>query len=314
MFRKSFFFVFLFSITISAFSQQSINNYKYILVPDEYKFQKSPNAYDMNELVKFLFNKEGFTAFIDSEDLPADLRLNGCLALTADLINDSGMLTTKMYFELKDCNNQVIYTTEVGKSKEKEYQKAYQGAARAAFEEIKTLNYAYEPISGSVAVDEHVDEKQNEAAKVAAAAAVVVAFPEEKTPEPASTTVETVDEPTVSEANESSAEVSSVNSQSAVNGESAVKVAAVVTTPLLVTNPVEKTIDKDILYAQEIENGYQLVDSSPKVIYKALATSVKDVYMIEGSDGIIYKTTDGWVAEYYEDSELKRKLLTIKLL
>ena len=51
-----------------------------------------------------------------------------------------------------------------------------------------------------------------------------------------------------------------------------------------------------------------------KVVYIALATSVKDVYLIKGVDGVIYKTEDGWVAEEYIDGKITRKLLSIKLL
>lgn len=68
------------------------------------------------------------------------------------------------------------------------------------------------------------------------------------------------------------------------------------------------------MYAQPIANGYQLVDSTPRVVYIALATSVKDVYLIKGKNGTIYKEGNNWVAEYYEDDQLVKKVLTIKLM
>ena len=72
-------------------------------------------------------------------------------------------------------------------------------------------------------------------------------------------------------------------------------------------------VDTNVLYAQEITNGYQLVDSTPKVVYVALKTSMKDVYMIKGSNGTISKKNGVWVAEYYEGDTLIQKELNIKL-
>ena len=46
---------------------------------------------------------------------------------------------------LKGCNDQVLYTSDLGESREKEFQKAYTEAVRAAFKSIATLDYKYEP-------------------------------------------------------------------------------------------------------------------------------------------------------------------------
>ena len=66
------------------------------------------------------------------------------------------------------------------------------------------------------------------------------------------------------------------------------------------------------MYAQEIENGFQLVDSSPKVVYRIKSTGLSNTYIVEGKSAIVYKKGDDWVLEYYEGSVLKQDLLYIK--
>ena len=66
------------------------------------------------------------------------------------------------------------------------------------------------------------------------------------------------------------------------------------------------------MYAQEIENGFQLVDSSPKVVYKIKTTGLDNTFLVEDKDAIIYKKGDMWVLEYYSGSVLKQEELNIK--
>jgi hypothetical protein len=92
-----------------------------------------------------LFNKYGFTAYLDSEKLPADFNKNRCLALFADAKDASSFIHTKIAIELKDCNNNVLYTSTYGKSKSKKFKEAYHEAIRKSFEYFKELEYAYKP-------------------------------------------------------------------------------------------------------------------------------------------------------------------------
>ncbi len=151
MIRKIMFSVFVLVAFVGFAQQKSINNYKYIIVPTQFDFLKSPDQYKVNSLTKFLFNKYGFTAFLSDEIFPNDLAKNSCSALTANVKNNSGMFTTKSIIELKDCNNNVVYTSTEGKSKQKEYQKAFYEAIRGAFKSIQTLNYKYDS-TGEVVV------------------------------------------------------------------------------------------------------------------------------------------------------------------
>jgi len=132
--------------TTITFAQSKLNNYKYILVPTQFEFQRSPDRYQINSLTKFLFKKAGFTTFRTDEPYPEDLAKNRCYALKARINNNPGLLRTKVTIDLLDCNNVVIYSTREGKSRLKDYRKAYNEAIRIAFKDIDQVNYQYKPI------------------------------------------------------------------------------------------------------------------------------------------------------------------------
>jgi len=145
MFRiRSIFSLILVFSTAILFAQKDINSYKYIIVPNQYEFQKSEDQYQLNSLTKFLFEKQGFSVLLSNESFPEDLARNPCLALKAVLKNNSGMLTTKLNIDLLDCYNAVVFSSDEGRSKIKDYKKAYQEATRNTFAGIEALNYEYD--------------------------------------------------------------------------------------------------------------------------------------------------------------------------
>jgi len=154
-------------ISTASFAQKSINNYKYVIVSSKFDFVKEKDKYQTSSLTKFLFNKYGFTAFLDDENLPDEIANNRCLALTGAVKDKSGMFTTKSVIELTDCYNKVVFTSKEGRSKEKEYKKAYQEAIRDAFKSIEALKYKYAPLQ------ENVVTKAKELPAVAAVPVVV---------------------------------------------------------------------------------------------------------------------------------------------
>ncbi|MDO6744879.1 hypothetical protein Q4553_09845 [Tenacibaculum soleae] len=139
-------FLILLMLTTSIFAQKKVNNYKYIIVPNKFDFVNTVDQYQTSSLTKFLFNRAGFTVFLSDDKLPKDLSVNRCLALTGTIKDASTMFVTKSKVELKDCSNNVIYTSIIGKSKTKDYKKAYHEAIRNAFKSIETLNYKYVPV------------------------------------------------------------------------------------------------------------------------------------------------------------------------
>ncbi|MBE7646662.1 hypothetical protein [Tenacibaculum finnmarkense] len=79
---------------------------------------------------------------------------------------------------------------------------------------------------------------------------------------------------------------------------------------LLANKTVESTVIN--LYAQPTKNGFQLVDTTQKIIFKILKTSVKDVFAIKDKNGIIYKNNDIWIAEYYKKGIKKTEKYQVK--
>ncbi len=134
-------FVVLFSTKVS--SQNKVNDYEYIIVPERFDFLDADDKYELNSLTKFLFKKHGFKAFKGTDSYPDDLMKNSCKGLKVSVLKSSSLFLTKLEISLKDCNDIEIFKSSVGKSKEKDYRKAYHQALRNAFEDIKALNYKF---------------------------------------------------------------------------------------------------------------------------------------------------------------------------
>lgn len=135
--------LFAFVLLSSYCFSQSINDFKAVVVPLKFDFMKSENQYRLATLTKFNLQNAGFTAFYASEDLPAEYAGQRCNLLNVDVIKENGFLITKLYVVFKDCYGKIVYTSEVGKSKIKEYEAAYKEALDRAFVSIKDLNYQY---------------------------------------------------------------------------------------------------------------------------------------------------------------------------
>ncbi|MBP2830959.1 hypothetical protein J8281_02065 [Aquimarina sp. U1-2] len=139
---------FLFVVTLTFFSlgvfaQKSINDFKYIVIPKSFEFLTKEDAYQLNSLTQFLFNKYGFNAYVRGKDMPNDLAENSCKGLLVDLKKKSSLFVSKLMIELTDCQGNVVFLSSVGTSREKDFKKAYQEALRDAFKDIQNLNYQY---------------------------------------------------------------------------------------------------------------------------------------------------------------------------
>lgn len=259
-------FSLLLILAMSAYSQnKEINNYKYIIVKEKFDFLKKPDQYQTSSLTKFLLQKKGFTVFLSNDTFPKDLFQNRCLALTAYVTDDSSLFLVKSKIELEDCYGKLVYSSKVGKSKDKDYKKGYQEAIRNAYKTMSDIEYQFTSekevviINQDVKTDVTLPLKNNTIAKV---------IPEIKESNPVKKVVSTV-----------------------------------------ITKP---SINVETLYAQVKTNGFQLVNTTPAILFQVLKTNVKDVFIIKGKDGIIYKSKNIWVAEYYENNKLVIKQFDIK--
>lgn len=81
----------------------------------------------------------------------------------------------------------------------------------------------------------------------------------------------------------------------------------------VVANPTA-IINENSLFAQPIANGYQLVDTAPKVILKIFRTSEADYFIATSGDknGIVFKKNNEWIFEYYMKDQLISEKLNIK--
>lgn len=122
---------------------QSINDYKYVVVPTTFSWLREENKYNLNTLTKMVFEKQGFQVFHPLDKMPDELALDRCKALYADVLNESGLLSTNMVITLKSCDGKVVFKSQEGRSKEKSYQKAYYDALREAAQSVNQLNYKY---------------------------------------------------------------------------------------------------------------------------------------------------------------------------
>ncbi|MBC7747962.1 MAG: hypothetical protein H7Z76_05180 [Methylotenera sp.] len=138
--KKLFLFVLVLAINYSY--AQFVNEYKAVIVPLKYEFLKGENQYRLNTITKFNLNKAGFVSFYSNETIPGEYS-DRCDLLYADVVNDSGFLTTGLFITLKDCYGKIIFQSAVGKSKEKDYKNAYNEALAEAFKSVYELQYKY---------------------------------------------------------------------------------------------------------------------------------------------------------------------------
>ena len=133
------FFFFLFSLH----SQEKMNNYKFIIVSEKFDFLKKSDMYQTSSLTKFLLKKNGFDAYINSEELPKEVSDDRCNTLFVSVLKLPGVLVTKNTIEFRDCNNVLVYKSKVGKSRKKEFKLAYHEAIRDAFTDLIITGYTY---------------------------------------------------------------------------------------------------------------------------------------------------------------------------
>ena len=278
-------------------AQTNLNDYKYIIVPKHFDAFKKENQHQTSTLVKYLFSEKGFNAVYD-DALPPDLNTNRCLALLASPSDDSSMFTTKTTITLKDCNGAEVFTTREGKSKSKEFKKAFNESIRKAMESFNGVNYVY---SGKDVAEEKPltvsfknDVKSLKNTRIA-----------EKL-EPKGMNTDKVKYKKAKNDNPMVIQEATTENQSYKNLEPEA------------SNMGEKVDDDnlnvEIWYAQEIPNGYQLVDSTPKIRMKLFKSSNDHMYMAQsdGKSGVVYEKDGKWIFEYYEGGNLVQESLNIK--
>lgn len=142
---KSSVLLFLLLSCFSGHSQTSLNNYKYVLVPETFNFLREKDQYGLNSITKSSLEENGFTAYFDNTGLPTELANNKCNSLIAEVVEKKSMFTTKLTLFLKDCKGNVIFKSKEGISREKEFAISYRLALMDAFSSLKEAKYVYQP-------------------------------------------------------------------------------------------------------------------------------------------------------------------------
>ncbi len=276
-------YIFLFAFGLNYSVSAQLNEYKYIIVPKKFGDFKSENQYQTSTLVKHFFGENGFTAVYD-DALPADLAANRCLGLVADLLDNSSMFSTKLTLTLKNCQNVEVFSTVEGKSKIKEFDAAYKEALERAFVSFSTINYQYEPKTQEVVSQDKP---------------VTISFKDD---------VKSLEEKPKEHVVEQKATLEEQTYKSVEPRQSNIQ------RPTTVTEPQTQEAPSGVLYAQPIENGYQLVDSTPKIVLKLAETSMENVFLTDyvGNSAVVFKKDEKWVLEYSENGEKKMMELNIK--
>lgn len=208
-----------------------------------------------------------------SNKLPDELEKDPCLGLRVELVDKSSLFLTKTQLSLIDCNGILILTSQDGRSKSKEYEQGYREAISEAFGSYRGLDYAYQPVEEEAKTAEPITVSFRNDVKSLENQTQTEVTPKEAT--------------TVSESSEKS------------------NVQDLPSLPL--------NTEKGVLYAQPVDGGYQLVDTTPKVVYVLKSTSAPDVFMVNkgGKNGVIFKTDGKWFIEMDEKGG-KPKELNIK--
>lgn len=275
-------------------AQSSINDYKYVIVEKQFHFQNEVNEYNLNELTRFLFRKHGFRPILDSEVFPKDLRSNYCLALKSEIIV-KGVLRTKAIITLKDCDNNIIFTSIEGITKEKDLERAYNIVIRKAFESFNNINYKYtanKNILAKVENTENIEQEQKAKKEIEKLKQEIKTLKEEK--------VDVVKDeiPLIKEEKETKVEE---------------KLEEIKEIPKEPSKPVIIKEVENYLMSEATYNGFKLINSISKDIeYTIYKTDINNVFIIKGKSGIIYKKKNRWIREYFDGDKTMIEFLDIR--
>lgn len=140
---KKYIIIALFLVSGLSFAQ-SINDYQYAIVPSKFDFLTEKDQYRLNTLTKMMMEKYGFITYFDTD---SEARNYNCDKVFVEVSNTKSMMKTILVITLKDCNNNILFVTKEGESKEKDYGVAYTQALREASKSLETMGYRY---NGSV--------------------------------------------------------------------------------------------------------------------------------------------------------------------
>ena len=285
-------YLFILVFCISSSFAQTINQYKYVEVPQRFDFQKENNVYNLNVLTKMLLEKYGFVTYMDDAVKPAEAANNNCeKVLRVKIDEDSSLFVRKLTVTLLDCQNKIVYSTKQGESSTKDLRVAYNLALRMAFESFDGLGYKY---------DEYASAKVVQTAESASA----------------KIEINTVDDSVKTAAiNSAKATLNTTSNNSAkskvVTEDNLAK--ATRRSDADVSAKVESATVEIEFVAKSIENGFVLQSASLPEI-RMQKSSIENYYIAQIGDlpGMIYQVGAVWKLDFYKNAQLQSKVISIK--
>jgi len=150
---KNFSILVLFLFSVNLVAQQN----KVIIISNKYEFQKEKNAYNINNMLKAILVSNQYQVFFEDEVLPVEIVQNRCKALTGVLVDNSNLFLTKMKFQIRDCQNNLLFETAEVKTREKDIQNAYIETIKLLSPELKKYDATVIQEKEVVATEELVD-------------------------------------------------------------------------------------------------------------------------------------------------------------
>lgn len=245
---KKHFLILVLLLSIQGFCQD-LNKYQYAIVPAKFDFLKEKDKYRLNTLTKLLMEKYGFITYISTDIQPEEIANTNCNKVFVDVLENSSLFVTKVKVVLKDCKNNILFTSDQGTSREKEFGAGFNEALRNAFKSFDKLNHKY---NGDITKEEIIPGQETAVLK------------------------ETFEERTLTPTSEDNPEL--------------------------------------FYFAQSIINGFQIVNSEPRVLMRLFNTSQKNVFIGLKGDihGVVLFKNNQWFFEYYEKAKLVSELINLK--
>lgn len=151
--------IFLSVIFIVLIKSQTVSDYKYVLIPQEFNDFKENRSYNLTGILEKSLKGKKYAILPETKsDWPADALNNPCQVLSSEVMDDKSMFRNKVIVQFKDCNNQIVLALK-GVSTIKEFEPGFQDALKRAVVQIPVSN-------PSEAVQKIAESKPQETAKV----------------------------------------------------------------------------------------------------------------------------------------------------
>ena len=130
---------FLFSFSNLSAQQGVFEGFDYVVIPVKFDFQNKENENQINSLLRYLFKEDGFSVFMDTEEIPTEFKSNPCQGIRLNLEKDFSVNNTYVTIILYDCEGKIVLASR-GETEKQILREAYQEAIRDAFLNIAEAN------------------------------------------------------------------------------------------------------------------------------------------------------------------------------